>query len=44
MNLDQTVHLNAGDKIKVVVYQHNGGNLAASYFDASFSGYLIFAD
>lgn len=44
MNIDQTVHLNVGDKIKVVVYQNNGGNLAASYLDASFSGYLIFAD
>lgn len=43
--ISRTLHLNAGDKLKVAVYQHNGGSdTIPSMFDVSFSGHLVFAD
>lgn len=42
LSLDQTVQLNAGDKIQFLLYQYNSGNLNAKYLNADFSGHLVF--
>lgn len=42
--LNTTVHLTAGDKVKIIVYQGNGGALTATQEEPHFSGHLVFAD
>lgn len=44
IGIDQTMELNAGDKIKLVVAQYNLASIAAIYRFATFSGHLVFAD
>lgn len=43
LSIDQTVQLNAGDKIQLAIYQYNSGNISAKYLNANFSGHLVFA-
>lgn len=38
------IHLNAGDVIRATAYQSNATSLTATIQNASFSGYLVFAD
>lgn len=42
--LDRTVRLVAGDKVKIVLQQSNGGGFTAEQLSSSFSGHLIFAE
>ncbi len=44
VSLNTTVHLNAGDKVKIVVEQNNAGGITAQQYNPSFSGHLVFAD
>jgi hypothetical protein len=42
--LNRTVRLVAGDKVKIVLQQSNGGGFTAEQLSSSFSGHLIFAE
>lgn len=43
LSIDQTVQLNAGDKIQFAIEQGSLGNLSGKYLNADFSGHLVFA-
>jgi hypothetical protein len=44
VSLNTTVHLNAGDKVKIVIEQNNSGSMTAKQYNPSFSGHLVFED
>lgn len=43
-NMSRTVHLNAGDKVRVALKHGNNGGITADWYQRSFSGHLVFAD
>lgn len=44
LSYSEDFHLNAGDKVKIELAQHNWGSLSASLLGVKFSGNLVFED
>jgi hypothetical protein len=42
--ISETLHLNAGDKVKIIVVQKNGLSITGTQLFNSFNGHLVFAD
>lgn len=42
--ISETLHLNAGDKVKIIVIQKNQLSITGIQFNSSFNGHLVFAD
>lgn len=42
--LNEDIHLNAGDKLDVRIYQTTYTGITCNYYDTYFSGHLVFAD
>lgn len=42
--LNEDIHLNAGDKLDVRIFESTFTNMACNYHETFFSGHLVFAD
>jgi hypothetical protein len=44
LSLSETIHLNAGDKVKIIVIQKNQLSITGIQLNSTFNGHLVFAD
>jgi hypothetical protein len=44
LDASESFHLNAGDKVKLLLFQDSGGGVTGTIGQCSFSGHLIYAD